>query len=564
MLNSFFTFYKIATFIRQRVSGLVLKDIFIDTSHRLFLYTDEGAVIANIGSGKNYIYWQEGFKKKPVPHFPVFKTFSLREQEIKDVFLENNERIISFRTKNNHTIRLFLYPPYNNVVVVGNEKEKDFECYFDNKKEKFATIYKTFFLPADLSDIITLIKKVNRLTLKEALSEILPPMLQKNIREELEHRLGHDISRQIAEMDERSFSLIAEFTEELCGPMVLLTSTDVPYRHFISLLPYIPRAPLPEHIVSELFSDINKTLQIYIHSTQTYREIEKEKDRYLNYLQHRYKYYKNTVKKLREQMRKSVNKEKYIKTAKLIMWNLRSIPPGTKEIFLTDYESPDGEKVKVTLNEKQNPYDFAQKLFAEAHKLEDTGGIEKKIEMAEKYTLVAESLMKELKEVKDKKELSKFIKQLDSLGFDIDDTVYSKSGKATRKIYREYILKHYVFRVGKSASESDELTFKRSKKSDWFFHAQGVTGSHVIVSAVDGKKADYLPKDIIEAAAILAAYYSDAKNSSYVPVQYTQIRYLRKPKGSPAGLVIFNRYKSIFAEPEKYKNLNFEQLHGVK
>ncbi|MCK4797771.1 MAG: DUF814 domain-containing protein, partial [Spirochaetes bacterium] len=85
--------------------------------------------------------------------------------------------------------------------------------------------------------------------------------------------------------------------------------------------------------------------------------------------------------------------------------------------------------------------------------------------------------------------------------------------------------------IGKSAENNDLLTFKYARKYDIWLHAQGVSGSHVVIRIPD--KSQKPPMDIIEQAASAAAFFSSAKNSSTVAVNYTEIRYVRKPRKAP-------------------------------
>lgn len=102
--------------------------------------------------------------------------------------------------------------------------------------------------------------------------------------------------------------------------------------------------------------------------------------------------------------------------------------------------------------------------------------------------------------------------------------------------------------VGKSAAGNDVLTFKVARTYDWWFHAQQATGSHVILVATDKNRAPS-KQSIIEAAQ-LAAYYSDMKKSSNVPVMYTERRHVRKAKGRVTGKAIFQQIRSLFVEPK--------------
>ena len=88
---------------------------------------------------------------------------------------------------------------------------------------------------------------------------------------------------------------------------------------------------------------------------------------------------------------------------------------------------------------------------------------------------------------------------------------------------------------------------KLSNNNDMWLHTQKVPGSHVIIKNIDGKVSDLS----IEEASSIAAYYSKARESSLVEVDYTNGRYLKKPVGAKPGKVIYHEYYSLIAKPDK-------------
>ena len=117
-----------------------------------------------------------------------------------------------------------------------------------------------------------------------------------------------------------------------------------------------------------------------------------------------------------------------------------------------------------------------------------------------------------------------------------------KNNKKTNKSSpKKYIINGFTVYVGKNNKQNDLLT-KSANKEDMWFHTQKIHGSHVILKT-EGKKVDF---DTILKCAKLAAQNSKAKNSSNVPVDYTFVKYVRKPSGSKPGLAIYTNYKTIF------------------
>jgi len=103
----------------------------------------------------------------------------------------------------------------------------------------------------------------------------------------------------------------------------------------------------------------------------------------------------------------------------------------------------------------------------------------------------------------------------------------------------------FTLLIGKNSRQNEEVTFRQAAANDTWLHARGVPGAHVIVKA-GGRD---IPRSTIEQAASLAAYYSQARGSTSVPVDYTLQRYVRHMKGGGPGMVVYERERTIFAEP---------------
>ena len=101
--------------------------------------------------------------------------------------------------------------------------------------------------------------------------------------------------------------------------------------------------------------------------------------------------------------------------------------------------------------------------------------------------------------------------------------------------------------VGRSNSQNDELTTKIARRTDIWLHTKTVHGSHVIISC-EGVEP---PQRTIEEAASLAAYYSQAREGGKTAVDYTMVRFVRKPSGSMPGKVIYTDYSTVMAESDE-------------
>lgn len=104
----------------------------------------------------------------------------------------------------------------------------------------------------------------------------------------------------------------------------------------------------------------------------------------------------------------------------------------------------------------------------------------------------------------------------------------------------------FTLLIGKNSRQNEEVTFRQATANDIWLHARGVPGAHVIIKAA-GRD---IPRSTIEQAARLAAYYSQARGSTSVPVDYTLQRHIRHMKNGGPGMVIYDRERTIYAEPE--------------
>ena len=121
-----------------------------------------------------------------------------------------------------------------------------------------------------------------------------------------------------------------------------------------------------------------------------------------------------------------------------------------------------------------------------------------------------------------------------------------KNKKITSKPFHYISSDGFHIYVGKNNFQNEELTFKTATGNDWWFHAKGCPGSHVIVK---GDGTDQLPDTTFEEAARLAAYYSKNRQAPKVEVDYIQKKHVKKVSGAKPGFVIYHTNYSMVIEP---------------
>jgi predicted ribosome quality control (RQC) complex YloA/Tae2 family protein len=111
----------------------------------------------------------------------------------------------------------------------------------------------------------------------------------------------------------------------------------------------------------------------------------------------------------------------------------------------------------------------------------------------------------------------------------------------------------FIFRAGRNNRQNDLLTMKMASKNDLWLHAQKIPGCHVIIDrrdAAHGARDGEVPERTLYEAAAVAAWFSAAKTGPKVPVDYTAVKYVKKPQSAKPGMVIYDKFKTILVEPD--------------
>lgn len=231
----------------------------------------------------------------------------------------------------------------------------------------------------------------------------------------------------------------------------------------------------------------------------------------------------------------------------IIMSNLYRIEKGQTTAVLENFYEESAPKIEISLDPRLSPTQNAQKYYSDYRKL-DTA--EKKlrelIAAGEDEAKYIDSVFDSLSRAKTESELSEIRMELCCGGYAKQPRSKTKLPKALPPI--EYMSSDgYRILVGRNNRQNDQLTLKTASKQDIWLHVQGMTGSHVIIESMGS--AD-IPMNTIEQAAFIAAYNSSARNSSLVPVDYTLVKFVKKPSGAKPGMVIFTNNKTLYVTPD--------------
>jgi predicted ribosome quality control (RQC) complex YloA/Tae2 family protein len=248
------------------------------------------------------------------------------------------------------------------------------------------------------------------------------------------------------------------------------------------------------------------------------------------------------------ELSKSADREHLRIFGELIKANIYRIPKGATKAVVENYYDPDCKQVEIPLNSALSPANNAAKYFKEYKKActaEQTLG--ELIKECENELLYLESVLFELQAADSSAELLEIRAELIEMGY-IPRNSGNKKVKITATPY-EFSKNGFKILVGRNNLQNDKLTTKIASKNDLWFHTKNIHGSHVILFT-EGKEPD---DETLLYAANLAAYFSKGGTSNQVPVDYTPVKYVKKPNGAKPGMVIYQTNKTIFADPREFK-----------
>ena len=233
----------------------------------------------------------------------------------------------------------------------------------------------------------------------------------------------------------------------------------------------------------------------------------------------------------------------------IITSNLYAMEKGMKVLRTVDFYDPEGKEVYIPLDFLLTPQQNAAKYYKEYNKAKTA---------EEMLTIQLEKGRRELdylNSVLENITLAEGERDLQEIRQELTDTGYLRRQSKAKDRGKRVSSKPMEFRstaglrisVGKNNTQNDLLTCKQAFKSDIWFHTQKIHGSHVILWT-EGGQPDL---QSLNEAACLAAWFSQARESSKVPVDYTPVKYVKKPAGARPGMVVYTTYETAWVSPSE-------------
>lgn len=293
------------------------------------------------------------------------------------------------------------------------------------------------------------------------------------------------------------------------------------------------------------YESISEVLELYYSERNAYTRIrQKSADlrKHVNTLLERnQKKYSLQMKQLKD----SEKREKYKVYGELINAFGYGLTPDDKFLEAANYYD-DNKIIKIPIDNTKTPAENAQKYFDKYGKMKRTA------EALNELILETKGQIDHLESIQNSLDIALSADDLVQIKDELIEYGFIKKGKGSKKQKVKSKPFHYIssdgfdMYVGKNNYQNDELTFKLATGNDWWFHAKGMPGSHVIVKAENKE----LPDSTFEEAGKLAGYYSKGKNADKVEIDYLQKKNVKKPNGAVAGFVVYYTNYSLTIHPD--------------
>ena len=316
---------------------------------------------------------------------------------------------------------------------------------------------------------------------------------------------------------------------------------------------------IPEKTSDEPFK-LNFFVDDFYYNKETSETFKNYRNSLLKLILDTLKKYKKRLYNIDEKLKECKDMDTYRIYGELITANLYRIPNrNLSEIELENYYD-NNNKITIKLDKRFLPSINAKKFFKKYSKLKNALAIvsEQKEDTLKELDYI-ESVVYELESCSTIEEVSAIFEEIseNDIFKDKKELNTSKKSKIKKSKFTKnktvsfnplkYTVDGYTVLVGRNNKENDYLTLKYANKSDIWFHTKDFHGSHTILK-IDNNLP--FPNDnVLVEVAKIAAQHSKAKNSSNVPVDYCEVKYVKKPSGSKPGMVIYSNNKTLNVNP---------------
>jgi len=548
MVTNYYALFHIAYELEHEFSGKTISEIFTQHRGELVISFKETSAVIIVGCepANNFIYARKTFARARRNSANLFP--DVPGTAILNIYMHPADRQLHIRLNEKRELVVQLFGSKANVLLL-KANGIIAETFLKKSDVKVTGIESAHSATDQMSpDIFISLYAVQPLT--TALKRLLPQFGPVLVRE-LVTRSGLSgdplVDSFLKNEIVRLLDTAKNIKEELLAspsPRVYFDGTS-PVRFSIIPLEHL------NDFTYQNFTSVSEAIQTFHANLHHEKNVLQEKEDIIRVLEREREHTERTLHKIAEEAEKPNRARQYELFGKLLISQIHLLKKGETIAVAEDFISGSNALVEIPLDPHLTPAKNAGRYFEKADK--SRHAIEEQqlriVELTQRQKSIS-LLLDRMEEISTDDDLKHFTgenrKALSQFGLKAE-----KSGQ----LKKEELLPFRVFTVaggfqvwaGKSGENNDLLSTRHTAKNDLWFHARGVGGSHVVLKIGTGKGE--VSKQAIEQAAAVAAYYSKMKKSKLVPVTMCEGKYVRKPKGAPAGTVTVEREKTIFAEP---------------
>ena len=260
--------------------------------------------------------------------------------------------------------------------------------------------------------------------------------------------------------------------------------------------------------------------------------------------------HERVLRKLELQRRErdsTLNREQLRRMGDIVTANLHAIARGQALLRAENFYEADAPLIEIPLKPELSPQQNAAKFYKEYAKAKTAEKIlTQQLAQGEAEAEYLAAVLDELSRAESEADLAEIRQELEAGGY-LRPADRKKQPKLPPSKPMEFVSGDgYRIFVGRNNRQNDQLSMKTARKDDLWLHIQKFHGTHVIIACAGMRP----PDRTVTEAAMLAAFYSQAKNGQNVPVDVTQVRNLRKPNGAKPGMVVYDRYQTVIVTPD--------------
>ena len=345
--------------------------------------------------------------------------------------------------------------------------------------------------------------------------------------------------------DDFSYSSFKTFMDQFNKKGAFILKTPNNKRKIFPYLPYHL-----DLIKESSDPDINHALDSFYQYQANQDWVRQKSSQIERVIKNEHKKLTKKIVKLQKQLDQAENSEGYRIRGEILNANLSQVKSGMTEIELPNYYD-NNQPLKIKLDAALSPARNGQKYFTKYKKLRDSiKHVKEQIKIAQDNLNYFDTIQTAIDNA-EPQDIDQINEELMNQGYIKKPQKPKRKKKITEKNLNKFrISSGKTVLVGKNNLQNDWLTLKKANKTDIWFHVKNIPGSHVILQSDQATE-----EDILETAEI-AAYFSKAKDSAHVQVDYVQDKRVKKPNGAKPGFVIYTGQNSIEVTPEKDRILS--------